>query len=112
MAIRAIDKAAQELARVEPLAQQLMDAIRQADPGATFTLQPPLDPGIWLLDAYLTPPLDGDPDFLAEITERAVDIQLEHGISIAVIPLSRELRTARATPSGPADLQESRVQRV
>jgi hypothetical protein len=101
MAIRTIDSAAQELARVQPLAQQLMDAIRKADPGATFSLQPPLDPGIWLLDAYLAAPFDGDPDFLVEITEFAVDIQLEHGISIAVIPLSRELAPARGDASQP-----------
>jgi hypothetical protein len=38
----------------------------------------------------LTPPLDSDPDFLAVVTERAVDFQIEHGISIAIIPLERK----------------------
>lgn len=92
MATPQLDHEVNERERVRPYAEELMKLIRQTDPEATFSLDPPFDPGIWLLNAFLTPPLDSDPDFLSVVTERAVDFEIEHGVSIAIIPLERKKR--------------------
>ncbi|MBI3973216.1 MAG: hypothetical protein HY332_18220 [Chloroflexi bacterium] len=89
MAVRPTDEQ-RELARLRPFVQEIETVIRQRDPEATFSLEPAPDPGIWILRAFVAPPLDSDLDFLATITEREVDFQIEHGVSLATILLARE----------------------
>ncbi len=93
MAVQRGDAVAQQRVEAQALAGELMQFVRQADPEATFSFDPPLDPGIWLLRAYVTPPLDSDPDFQRALADREVDLHLTHGISIATIPLPRPLET-------------------
>jgi hypothetical protein len=87
MAMQRADAIAEERAQVQALAEELMRLVSQVDPAATFSLDAPLDPGIWLLRAYVTPPLDSDPDFQRALAEREVDLQLRYGIAVATIPL-------------------------
>ena len=87
-----------EIDRVRQFAEELARYVRERDPQATFTLQPPIDPGIWLLYAHVTPPLDEDFDFGDAVTERSVDLQIEHDVSIAVITIARR-DAAVDTPS-------------
>ena len=54
-----LTKAQQSLAEeqdtLEPYAQQIMDVIRPIDPEATYSLAPPIDPGIWIMNVYVRP---------------------------------------------------------
>jgi hypothetical protein len=94
---RLIDEA-RELERVRAFAEELARLIRERDPQATFTLEPPIDPGIWVLNAFLTPPLDEDPDFLDAVRDRRVEMQIHDRVSIAIIALPRRA-AALATPT-------------
>lgn len=67
-----------------------MAFVRQVDAEVTFSFDPPIDPGIWLLRAYVTPPLDSDLDFQDELAEREANVQMEHEVSICTIPLPRK----------------------
>ena len=78
------------MARLQPFVRELEGIVLQRDPGASFSLESAPDPGIWILNAFVSPPLDEDLDFLARITEREVDLMIEHGVHIATIPLARE----------------------
>ncbi|MBI3971344.1 MAG: hypothetical protein HY332_08640 [Chloroflexi bacterium] len=89
MAVQRADALDEARAQIQPLAVELMRFVRQTDPEAAFSLDPPIDGGIWLLRAYVMPPFDSDPDFHRELAEREVDLLIEHGVSIATIPLPR-----------------------
>lgn len=87
-----LDLEARERERLQPFADELFALIRQADPEAIYSLAPGPDTGIWLLNVYVRPPLHDDLDLHAAITERAVDFQIENGVSLAVILHQRTVR--------------------
>jgi hypothetical protein len=90
VAVQPVQREVEEPVQLQPYVDELMRLVYEADPGATYSLEPPIDPGIWLLNVFVRPPLDGDPDFLAAVTDRAVDFLINDGVSIAVIPLGRQ----------------------
>jgi hypothetical protein len=86
MATEALPAPADELARIKPFVEELKQLVRHHDPAAAFSLEPAPDPGIWILNAFVSASLASDPDFLQAITTREVEIQIRHGISISTIP--------------------------
>jgi hypothetical protein len=81
--------AGNEREAIEPFARQVVDFVRRVDPDVTYTLAPPIDPGIWLLYLYVSPGLADDPDFGERIAERTVDILIEHGVGLATLRRAR-----------------------
>ena len=79
-----------ERALVEPFAKEIVHFVREADPQVTFAIQPPIDPGIWLLYLYVRPGLVDDVDFREVVAGRANDILVEHDIAIANLWRARE----------------------
>jgi len=74
-----------ELLHLQPFIDELQAFVRRQDPSATFVLEPAPDPGIWLLTADVSPPLDQDLDFLKAITDKEVDLAIEHAVNISTL---------------------------
>jgi hypothetical protein len=89
MAVQPVADEERERSVLQPLADQMMQRIRQRDPLASFSLAPGVDDRIWLLDAHVDPHTRDDWDFAQELVALEVDFQLEHGITVAPILLTR-----------------------
>ncbi|MBI3970627.1 MAG: hypothetical protein HY332_05010, partial [Chloroflexi bacterium] len=76
---------ADERAAIEPFALQLLELARRTDAAATYTLAPPIDPGIWVMHLYLRGDLVDDPDLSEALAERTTDILIEHNVGIATL---------------------------
>jgi hypothetical protein len=89
MAVQPLADEERERSLVQPLADQMMQRIRQRDPEASFSLAPGVDDGIWLLDAHVDPHTRDDWDFAQQLVALGVDFQREHGVTVAPIQLTR-----------------------
>jgi hypothetical protein len=76
---------ADEREAVEPFAQQLLALARKIDSEATYTLAPPIDPGIWVLHLYVRDDLVDDPDLSEAMAEHTTDILIEHNVGLATL---------------------------
>lgn len=85
MAVTPIASTDEERAAVEPFARRLVDFVHGIDPDATFSLGPPIDPGIWLIYLYVRPELVEDFDLRDAIADREVDILVEHDVGLATL---------------------------
>jgi len=89
VAVAAAPETSAEHDAVESLAQHIVNFVRQADPEVTFSLSPPIDPGIWLMYLYVSPDLADDPEFGERVANRAVDVLIEHDVSLATLLRAR-----------------------
>jgi hypothetical protein len=86
-----------ERATVEPFAEQLLEFVRRTNPAATYTLVPPIDPGIWIMHLYVSGEFVDDLVFSEELAERRTDILIKHDVAIAM--LFRDQHAALTTPA-------------
>lgn len=91
---------ADERAAVDLFAQQLLALARRADPAATYTLAPPIDPGIWIMHLYVRGDLVDDPDLSEALAEHTTDLLIEHDIGIATLFHQRRAAQATTRPVG------------
>jgi hypothetical protein len=86
---------ADERTTVKPFAEQMLEFVRRSDPEATYTLAPPIDPGIWIVNLYVRGDLVDDPVLTDALADRMTDILIEHGVGIA--PLLRDRHKVAGT---------------
>lgn len=80
---------AEERERLQPYVAELLTMLREFDPALTYVFGPGPDGGIWVLDVFLQEPLDEDFGLHEAVSERAVDFQVNEGMTIAVVPHRR-----------------------
>lgn len=90
------DVTAEERSTLEPFAEQVMEIIRRADPGATYTFAPPIDPGIWIMHAYVRPELLEDEALEEALADAMADLMIHHNVGLAPL-LRRREHTSPAT---------------
>jgi hypothetical protein len=81
--------AAADQALFEPYARQVLSFVREADPNATMTIAPPIDPGIGLLYLHVRPDLADDPEYGEAVATCAADIHIHHGVALATLLRAR-----------------------
>jgi hypothetical protein len=81
---------ARERENVEPFAEQLLSVARQVDPDATYTLSPPIDPGIWVMHLYVSLDLADESNLQDVLAERSTDIMIEHNVGLATLLYERK----------------------
>jgi hypothetical protein len=70
--------------------ERIRQIVAQRDPSATFSqVYPAPDPGIWVMDAHVSPELASDLDFREELAAQEVDLMIEHGIHVATLVIDR-----------------------
>jgi hypothetical protein len=74
-----------ERAAAEAFAAQLLAVAQRVDPGATSTLAPPIDAGIWVVHLYVRDDLADEAHLRDVMAERTTDILVEHGVGLATV---------------------------